>query len=291
VIVRNLAVNGFPGYGIEVRRQFGGIPNDRCFISSQFQLYVEIADNHLGRNQRGLGIFTIFSIVHDNVIRGNLRSGIYVADIHHTEIRHNTIENNGAGIFFNVGEPVFLPPSGADVLQNVIARNNGMGIARTRKGEILVRQNSMFDNLLQGIDIDVDARTPNREFDVDAPNHPVILSARYDPVQDATIVRGRLDSNVVHGLFTTSYVIDVYASSRLSVWGYPQAETFLQEVALFNGHEDFEIVVPGDLRGRWITATNTAFHFVGYARGPGTESHRSDLPGDTSELSNAVMVE
>lgn len=309
VEVRNLAVNGFPGYGIEVRRLFEGFGIDRCIIFSQLRLAAAVTENYLGTdargrdakpNQRGLGIFTVFSRIIDNLIGGNRRAGIYSTDSYFTEIRGNRIGigtdgaslGNGAGIFFDIGENLFGSPPGADVVENVIANNNGMAIARTRRGEIFITDNSIFDNLLQGIDVDLDAASPNRDFDNDVPNRPVLFSATYDPVQNATIIRGRLDSNA--GPFTFQrFMIEVYASSRLSVWGYPQAERSLKQQVLDSGHQDFEIVVPQDLRGQWITAAHTVSRYVGFVTDPrklGTQSHASSFPGNTSELSDEIAV-
>lgn len=321
--VRGLAVNGFPGYGIEVHRQFQGFDADPCFIDSSLVLRAYIGENYLGTdprgrtakpNQRGLGIFTVASFVRDNLISGNLRSGIYAAESHYTEISRNRIGvgadgsplGNGAGIFFNMGDPLFGFPGGADVAENVIA-HNVMAVARTRRGEIRVNRNSIFDNFLQGIDIDLDAATPNRDNDLDAPNHPVLFAAMYDPVQNATIVRGHLDSNAGQSAFPT-FMIDVYASSRLSVWGYPQAERLVKQELLPNDqsecsscpaplHRDFEIVIPMDLRGQWITATNNVSHYIGFAKPPAVtgrqvrpEPDATEFPHNTSELSNAVHV-
>jgi uncharacterized repeat protein (TIGR01451 family) len=307
VDVRHLAVNGFPGYGILVHRQESF--DDHCF-SPLLQLGLEIAENYLGTdprgltakpNQRGVGIFAAAARVKNNLIGGNRRAGIYAADTFAMEITGNRIGigtdgvplGNGAGMFLDVGGSAFGSSGGADVAQNVIAYNDGMAIARTRRGDIHVSNNSMFDNLLQGIDIDVDGPTQNRETDLDAPNRPVLVSAIYDPVQHATIIRGRLDSNAAKPA-ESHFIIELFASSRLSVWAYPQAETLLTQKTLHTGHEDFEVTVPGDLRGKWITATSTALHYVGWARSPGrvgTESHRNSLPGNTSELSEAIGVQ
>ena len=91
------------------------------------------------------------------------------------------------------------------------------------------------------------------------------------------------------------FKIEVYASLRLSGWSTPQAERSMAISPVATGHQDFEIVVPGDLRGMWITATYNVTHFFGLARGnprgPGAETHRELFPGDTSELSNAVTVQ
>ena len=72
----------------------------------------------------------------------------------------------------------------------------------------------------------------------------------------------------------------------------PQAEQSVAIAEVPGGHQEFEVVVPGDLRGKWITATHNAAIFLQLRtpRGIGVESHRGGHPTDTSELSNAVMT-
>lgn len=296
VDVRNLAVSGFPGYGIEVRREYSLDPahdDGRDCFGLSFPIVVE--NNLLTGNQRGVGMFVLTSEVLSNTIRLNKRAGIYVADSYYAVIRSNRVTENGAGMFIDAGGPRIGASGsgngGADVIDNLIFANDGMAIARTRRGDVMASKNRIFGNLTTGIDIDTDGPTPNTLGDNDVPNAPLLTSATYDPVLNVTVVRGRLDSDVVAGLFVQQYMIEVFASSRLSRWGYAEAEGFMGQKRLDSGHEEFEIALPGDLRGKWITATNTASHFVGYLRTPRNEDHRADYPGDTSELSNAVRVE
>jgi uncharacterized repeat protein (TIGR01451 family) len=303
--ISGLAVNGFPGYAIEVRR--GDVS-----CSTNFPEAV-IRENYLGTdprgrtakpNQRGLGIFTFESHVFSNLISGNQRSGIYVEDGAFHAISGNRIGvgadgsplGNGAGIFVNMGNQ-FESFIGADITNNVIAYNRGMAVARTRQGEILISRNSIFDNLQRGIDVGIDGFTPQRADDRDVPNAPVLFGATYDAARHATIVRGRIDSEAHADGGPTGASgrnIEIYASLRLSGWAEPQAERSMAISPIPSGHQDFEVVVPGDLRGMWITATHNATHFLGLARrnpaGPSSETHRELFPGDTSELSNAVSV-
>jgi uncharacterized repeat protein (TIGR01451 family) len=299
VDVHHLAVNGFPGYGIEVRRG-----PDLCENGFGTAL---IHENHLGTdprgriakpNQRGLGVFTFNSYVTRNLISGNERAGVYIEDGNYYLIGGNRMGvgadgsplGNGAGIFINVGQQ-FHGTEGADIVDNVIACNRGMAIARTRRGDILISGNSIFDNLQRGIDLDIDGMTPQRPDDIDVPNAPVLFSATYDPVQNATIVRGRIDSEN----FGTTRTIEVYASARRSVWAEPQAEQSVATATIATSHQDFEIVVPGDLRGKWITATHTIARYVGFVRSDprsvSSQSHQNLLSADTSELSDARYVQ
>lgn len=299
--ISNLAVNGFPGFGIEIRKP---VVPAICNSEAQFRGAI-VRENYLGTdprgrtakpNHRGLGIFSHEAFVYDNVIGGNRRAGIYAQDGFYCDIDGNRIGvgtdgsplGNGAGIFIDAGFGEYYP-AGGDIAQNVIAYNDGMAIARTRRGEIFISKNSIFDNLQQGIDVDIDGPTAQRADDTDVPNAPVLFSATYDGSQDATIVRGRIDSE----MYANTRNVEVYASSRLSVWATPQAEQWVATAQLLSGHEGFEIVVPGDLRGKWMTATYNGLRYVSFIRNPrriGTQTHRALHPTDTSELSNAVMA-
>jgi uncharacterized repeat protein (TIGR01451 family) len=294
--ISNLAVNGFAGFGVDVAPPAATEP---CM-----HLTITVRENYLGTdprgriakpNQRGLGLAFPEAYVYGNVIGGNRRAGIYITNGSYHAIGGNRIGigtdgsplGNGAGIFVDMGYPEALW-EGADIHENVIAYNDGMAIARTRNGQIWISGNSIFDNLQQGIDVGIDGPTAQRADDKDVPNAPVLFSATYDAAQNATIVRGRIDSEV----FAHRRYLEIYASARLSVWATPQAEQSVAIAEVQTGHQDFEVVVPGDLRGKWITATHNAAYFLQLRspRGIGMESHRGGQPTDTSELSNAVVV-
>jgi hypothetical protein len=297
--IRDLVVNGFPGAGIEVRADAAECSGAGQEIPS----FVAILTNYLGTdprgrvakpNHRGLVILNRHGSVLENLISGNRRAGIYSLGSTFLQIQQNRIGvgadgsplGNGAGIF------VDIHGAGADIEENVIAYNHGMAIARTRGGEIHITRNSIFDNLQQGIDVDVDGPTPNRASDLDFPNAPVLFDAFYDASRGATIVRGRIDT-VVKGM---GRHLEVYASSRLSVWSTPQAEQSVASLLFIQaGQSDFELVVPGDHRGKWMTAAFNVTRYTGFLRTPrggiGSEDHFLGLPTNTSELSNAVMAQ
>jgi parallel beta-helix repeat protein len=284
VWVLDLAINGFPRHAIELIPEK---PLAQCPSFARYY-YPYIEGNHLTGNERGIvmsgrgGVY-----IEENVISGNRRAGIFLGDGYYAGIHKNEITHNGAsGVFLNVGKGAENYGAGADVDDNVIAHNGEWGVARTPAGFVSLTGNSIFDNQSQGIDIGLDNETPNRPSDLNAtPNKPELLSATYDVATNSTTVRGRLDSMMRSGVF-----IDVYASSGLSRWGYPEGETHIATKQLLNSRTDFEIVVPGDLRGKYITATNTRAQIVGWAKPPEEQSHQSSVPRDTSELSNAVVV-
>ncbi|HJQ35521.1 MAG TPA: right-handed parallel beta-helix repeat-containing protein [Thermoanaerobaculia bacterium] len=281
--VLDLAINDFPRHAIEL------IPDNRL---AQCPSYApnspRVLRNQLRGNERGVvmsGRDILY--IEDNLITGNRRAGIFLGDGYYASIRRNRITHNGAsGVFLNVGKGAEASGAGVDVEENVIAHNGEWGVARTPAGFISLTANSIFDNQSQGIDIGLDNETPNRASDGNTtPNKPELLSATYDPAANATVVRGRLDSVMRTGIY-----IDVYASAGLSRWGFPEGETPVATKQLLNSRADFEIVVPSDLRGKYITATNTRAQIVGWAKPPQEQSHQSSVPRDTSEFSNAVVV-
>jgi hypothetical protein len=283
VSVVDLAINGFPRHAIEYRDE-GPVPP--CTAAPYYPI---IARNHLAGNERGIVQSAGVRIeIVDNVIRGNRRAGIFIGNGFLAAIRGNTIIENGAsGVFLNVGRSDRSTVAGAHVEHNVIANNGEWGICRTPNGAIAVRDNSIYGNVSAGIDIGLDNDTPNRENDAfTVPNKPELFSAAYDAASDTTTVRGRLSSS---GPFNGgTFVIDVYASSSLSLWGYAQGERLVAMKAFLGGRFDFEIAVPGDLRGEFITATSTRSHVVGWAKPPLEQSHEAAVPSETSEFSNPV---
>jgi hypothetical protein len=304
VQVRNLAVNRFPAYGIVIRRDLEGL-RDPC---ASLVIPSEVRANYLGTdpsgriaksNQRGVGLFTLDAVVRDNLISGNRRAGVYVENGRKVDIGNNRIGvgadgsplGNGAGIFLDARSFGLGMESRADVKGNVIAYNDGMAIARTRRGTVHVSRNSIFDNLQQGIDVDLDGVSPQRADGGDVPNAPKLFSASYDAVRNATVIRGRIDSDA----YGNSRLIEVYASSRLSVWATPQAEKIVGAIFLISGHHDFEAVLPEDLRGKWLTVTYTVSVEQGLQsrdpRGVSAQLAPLEVSADTSELSNAVSAQ
>ncbi len=284
----DLAIHGFPRHAIEIAQDD---PHELC---SRWPATIGavIARNVLSANERGVVMSSGDRVeVSGNVISGNRRAGIFIGVGKYASVVNNKILHNGAsGMFLHLDGSTI---GGADVSDNVVAFNGEWGICRTRAvGKIGMRRNSIYGNTSQGIDAGLDNITPNRSFDgAGLPNKPVLLSATYDPVSDTTLIRGRLDSSVdVNGLVTTAFVIEVYESSSLSVWGYPQGERLIATKSLALGHADCEVVVPRDLRGQFITATHTRLNGLPpFADTPDKQSHASSSVSDTSEFSDAIL--
>lgn len=276
--VFELAVVNFSAPGIEAHR--GDFRLEGCghFLFPN----TVIARNHLSGNYRGVAIAGQGYVnVSENVISGNRRAGVFADRSTYVEILRNRITGNGAsGIFLNPVPEL----SGGVVASNVVSGNGEWGIARTPTGDVRIYENAIFGNRYLGIDAGLDLETPNRPDDTPfapgVPNKPVLLSAQYDPVTNKTHLRGRLRS--VAPLYS-GFRIDVYASSSLSAAGHAEAERWLVSFLLreHDGDSEFEVALDGDLRGKYITATNTRTHLGNF----------ENFVEDTSELSAAIVAQ
>lgn len=303
--VRNLAINGFPGPGIYMRR--GQNENDRCRALSTNFPYTSIEDNYLGTDPTGMlakpnyrGIImdgTSFATVERNLISGNRRAGIFAIEGLYAGISRNRIGvardgsplgNGASGIYVDLGTREEYS-YGADIEGNVIAYNGEWGIARTTSGEIAIRGNSIFGNAYSGIDTNLDFDTPNVPDDRKIPpNRPQLLNAWFDAATGSTVVTGTLDSNP--DSFGT-FEIELFSTSEATA--HPQGEELVAVQPLGSApHSEFEIRVAADLRGSFLTATSTRRHIIGFLRTPRVVSngHLYSVPSETSEFSNVITV-
>lgn len=275
--VTGLAVVNFPASGIQAHR------GEYLYQGCGFFVFPNtfISRNHLRGNHRGLMLVGGYVHVDDNVIDGNQRAGIFTDRTSYAAIYRNRVTNNGAsGILLHMGE---REERSGVVEENVISGNGEWGIARVPTGNIHIKRNAIYGNRYLGIDVGLDGDTPNRPSDSayapGVPNKPVLLSAHYDPATNKTRVRGRLDSEPSGTLPT--FTVDFYASPSLSAAGYAEAAQWLAVLYLGDtGRTDFEMELEGDLRGKYLSATNTRSHLINW----------EDFAHDTSELSNALQV-
>ncbi len=280
----NLEIRNFPGHGIEGRQ----VAADRagCFIYENIGLSVKHVE--LWNNERGVVAKGIDASLRENYIHNQRRAGVFIDGSYYSELYNNVVVDNGAsGIFVNTStEPQFggIPP-GADLVENVVHGNGEWGIVRTRNGLVQMRRNSTVRNGLYGVDAGLDLSTPNRPSDASGlPNKPVLESATYDPISDTTIIRGTEEWGAQ---------IDLYASTSLSRYGYPESEIYLGEKRVLSDGK-IDMRVPGDLRGLWITATKTktqTLYFLRSDAAPATNVWRPSSGSDTSELSDPVQVQ
>ena len=228
-----------------------------------------VSGNTFANNFRGLRLDgALGTLVEDNVIADNVRSGIWSWDGVGLRILGNRIERNGAsGIFF--GPDV----SAIEVASNTITGHPEMGIAIADGAEYVhIEKNVIRDNGGLAIDWGLDGVS---RVDIDdsaiRSNAPVILSAVYDAAMNQTNVTMVLFSFAIDNY--PFWTIDLYADD---VW--------------IGGHEiydrpepgPFVVSRPGNLTGKVITATSTRVHSIYLQLYIG--------PSQTSEYSNAIRV-
>lgn len=278
--VNAMMIQNFKGHGIEGRdvRQTPYPCGYDALLTTMF-----VTNSELAGNERGVVTKGISATITDNVIRENARAGIFADGGYFADIQRNVVVQNGAtGIFIRpAANPPYYLPAGAEVINNIVHDNGEWGIARTANGAVHITRNSIARNRFYGIDYGLDLRTPN------APNKPDLLSATYDAARGATVIRVRFNP-AVRGLGSR---LDVYASDSLSVFGYPEADRPIADTFRTG---DVELVVPGDLRGQWITATGTPTVDLLFLRDdsmPAANATYRSAAYDTSELSDAIRVE
>lgn len=308
-VVTELVVSGFLGHGIDMNWRI-----DPDFRPSNNR----VAGNYIGTdptgtvavpNETGDGIFIqgigspfgqgTGNVIEDNLISGNLRTGIGLCDADRTEIRGNRIgvDRNGAPLG-NGEHGIVLTCAGAP--RNVIEGNtiawNGLdgvhdepdyrfGVAFTVDGHQRNRisGNSIHSNGGLGIDLlpppfpptDPPATpTPNDSCDADGggnllQNFPEVTRAESNGA--STLLEGFL-----HAAPGQAYTVELFASAVADPSGHGEGETFLTAVTVVpdgSCQGDFSVTLPAAVpSGAWITATAT------------------DSAGNTSEFSAALEV-
>lgn len=279
--ITNLVVRNFKGHAIEGHPQESAA-RPACGFNGHYSPSVPlfITHNELAANVRGVVLKRLTASITDNVIRNHGRAGIFVDQSYFANIERNEIHDNGAsGIFVQPSTATVPLPAGAEIMKNVIRGNAEWGIARAGGGAVNITDNAIFGNGYSAIDHGLDlAPAANAE----------VFFARYDAAKDVTVVRGRVAHSIVY-----SPVIDVYASASLSTRGFPEAEKLVKQFHGITG--SFEVALPGDLRGKWITVTGRHLVDMLFLRDEtsavGTNSEWRYTAIETTEISNAVPVE
>ena len=273
-----IAIGNFPGAAITLMPQpqpgIGSIAVQSCYIGTDAAGLVAMP------NERGI-IATGTSSLSLNVISGNRHSAIWMQGGHASSVRAcligvaadgSPMSNGSSGIYIGPGS---LEPR---IEGNTIANNREFGIAiHPSVQRVLAAHNVIRDNGLFGIDYGLDLATPNVAIDIGrAPNTPLLTSARYDAVKNRTIVEGDLFTSYDR----SNRFSVVFYSNRSDVNAQAEKE---EGEAIVSGSGHFTAELPGDLRGRFLTAvTVRGFRFVpdeGYA-----------ITEDTSEICAPIPV-
>ncbi|HYO77849.1 MAG TPA: hypothetical protein VE010_15425 [Thermoanaerobaculia bacterium] len=149
----------------------------------------------------------------------------------------------------------------------VIAHNAHWGVSALPGAYMLaVHSNSFYSNGVLGIDWGVDLQTLHSTST--SPAAPVITSAIYDPVLNKTTVRGTITVDRV--LFGDRNLMYVYSSgSSRTRHGFVEGERVEGSSDRFGNHNapgtsEWTVVIPGDLRGRVVTALTAVGSSEGY---------------------------
>ena len=226
--------------------------------------------------------------IHDCVISGNLRSGVFGLSGRLNVFRNRIgvkahtdepLPNGNAGVYVgpggygsDIGSGFFV----SDNLTNVIAFNGQMGVAvAAGTGDVAVRDNRIWGNGGLGIDVALDGPQSS------AVPVPVLTLAHYDPVAKQTVIEGDV-SAVFFDMFGPR--IDFYANDAARSEGQRPLGT---PSAASPNH--FRFAVDGDLTGQFITATATRVSFVGFAK-PATDGTTEGFLTQTSEFSRPIEV-
>lgn len=241
-------------------------------------LGVDPTGTHAAPNGRGVVISESASgaTVTNNLISGNLRSGIWMGVAKGASITGNTI---GLDIHHqplgNGASGIFAGPLVTDlsITNNYVAFNHDFGIAIDRRAAgVNLMANSIFANWQLGIDVGLDGPTPDRDIPA-----PVIVSAQYDAAHDKTVVV----LSVHEPNLLVNPTAALYASDAPHPSGYGDGQYFLGKLDFDPRNGGVTMTANGDWRGKWVAATVTRNDYFAVTIGHLT----------TSEFSRAVKVE
>jgi RHS repeat-associated protein len=228
----------------------GGSSDTGIVMGNRPPSYVEVKGNKIGigldgvtpvPNRDGIRIF----IHNSGVPLGGLESGA-----------GNTIafnQRHGVNFLYWDNGSRWVGSWGR-VLGNQIYGNGGMGISHRYDSPI--------------INDSGDANSGHPDY---SQNHPVITGVTFG--NGVTIVRGTLDT-----IKPQNCLIEIFANRVMDTTGYGEGEQLL--TALYPAADGtFEAVIPGDLSGKYLTATATRMVW-----------ETGDPPLNSSEFSQALLV-
>jgi hypothetical protein len=221
-------------------------------------------------NFRGIGLSPGWfdgGEIRDCNISNNVRSGIFDWSDHDPglplepvlHIVHNVISGNGAsGIFLGDGS------DGALLVDNVIEHNRDFGVAVAPKAiNVRIMRNSIAHNGNSAIDLGLDGPSAVVSQRLVPPplgdrTPATISSAVYDTASNTTIVTGLPSVRPIPNCdICRSDLISVWANDSAEHGEYAEAQTYLGDAKQREDGGGWILTVPGDLRGRWLTALDT----------------------------------
>ncbi|HUR82537.1 MAG TPA: right-handed parallel beta-helix repeat-containing protein [Thermoanaerobaculia bacterium] len=270
--IRGLTLNGFTQSAVFV--------HDGPYACTDLERFTTVEKNYIGTdptgtgakpNERGVMSASQFGVrVLNNVISGNTRTAVYV-DRGRALIANNIIglnrthdaplPNGASGVY------VSAQGSGTDVNDNYIGFNAHFGVAIDRGADLVALHGNSFQaNGGLGIDWGLDGPATGGRV-----RAPVIRSATF--ANGVTTIEADASDG---GTFPE---VTFYASDSEEAEG---------QYVLGATRRPFRIVVPMDLRGKWITATLTEVNTLQILR---ANDNSGVLRTCTSEMSSPLRVE
>ncbi|MEK6372155.1 MAG: hypothetical protein AABO58_05615 [Acidobacteriota bacterium] len=312
--VANLAVNGFGGNGVSVV-----LPDCDAFPAANLH-HLFVGTDPTGSaarpNLRGIGTAlpngTLFFNgpggigdpvnIHDCVVSGNLRSGIFGLS-GRLNVSSNRIgvkahadeplPNGNAGVYVgpggygsDIGPDVFAADSASPTNGgNVIAFNGQMGVAvAAGVRDVAIRNNRIWGNGGLGIDVGLDGPTLSSG---NAVSVPALTLAHYDPSAKQTVIEGDFAGPV-----TTTFApaVDFFANDAPDPSGHGEGQRPLGHLRIMGAAgTHFRFTADGDLTGQFVAATTTRYLYAGFAK-PGPKGVDQGFLTQTSEFSRAIEV-
>jgi parallel beta-helix repeat protein len=280
----------------------GDLPSDKNIISGNRYGGIEISDqyttdnvirgNYIGTditggialsNQYGIGITTrpSHNTIDRNLISGNHEFGILLFEFADS----NTITRNIIGTTSNQTSPLNNGTAGIIIwggssgnliggpdMGNIIAFHDSVAIyiKDNNTKANMISENSMFQNVMMGIDLHPEGPNYNDGGDIDdgpnnLMNHPVIQHVAYDPSSQGFWTYGIIDTQTPEGT-----VIELFVADE-NQFGRGEGKTFIGK-AIANSAGEWFFYGEGIADGELLTATAT------------------DITGNTSEFCPNLAV-
>jgi hypothetical protein len=284
VRVFGVAINGFPANGIAITARSSYVING-CFIGSD-----ATGTRAMPNGLRGIAVTAqdSFTAIHGGQVSGNGRSGIALWEAGLVTVNGVRIGVGSDGSAMpNWASGIFVGTVGRlRIANSVVANHPDFGLALVREQtDLQMSGTTITNNSTLDIDWHLNGPSPNDDLDV-IPNTPRITAATYDEPGNVTRFTIAIEGPpVIEGY---SLVVSLYASEGTTRFGTAHLEQFLASKAIGNGqpgNATFTIEVPGDLRGKHVSAVNMRWSVQAFLDSPAPEMVR------ISEVSGAVRVE
>lgn len=288
--VRDLAVGGFPGNGIDFSLRPVAALVAYSGLLTLRRVYLGVDGSGMAPLPNGLrGVQATDGeiVVKNCILSGNRRSGAWFWTSDQVTVSDNLvgvgadgvtpIGNGASGLFFHNPQ---LGYRMATALDNIIANNSQAGIGLTLFAVGNFAENVFRNNGNGAIDVALDGPTLATKFGNPGQGGiigpPIIDSAKYE--SGVTTIQGH--KSVPAGFTIAADNIYVYANTTIDASGLAEAEELIGVLENVNGGT-FTLRVNADLRGRYIDASQFTLYVYNW----------DDPAPGTSEVGSPRRVE